>query len=262
MTLRAVLLALWLLALAGSARAEGPADYAFAQDPGARVPADAAFTESDGRAVRFGDLLGHRPVVLALGYFHCPMLCSVVRDDMLDALSRSGMRAGADYDVAVVSIDPTETMADAARAEAEDAGRYAASGTAPEGWHFLVGEPAAVASLAAAVGFRSRYDVHLKQFLHPAGLVVLTAEGRVSGYVLGAGYRAGDLRSAVALASGGGIARAALPLLLLCFHFDAETGRYAREVITGLRLAGIVTILAIAGTVVLAMRADRRGTRA
>lgn len=262
MTLRAVLIALWLVALAGSARAEAPADYAFAQDPGALVPADAAFTESDGRAVRFGDLLGRRPVILALGYFHCPMLCSVVRDDLLEALSRSGIRAGADYDVAVVSIDPAETRADAARAEAEDAGRHAASGTRLAGWHFLVGEPAAVASLAAAVGFRSRYDVHLKQFLHPAGLVVLTPEGRVSGYVLGAGYRAGDLRSAVTLASAGGIARAALPLLLLCFHFDAETGRYSLEVIKVLRLAGIVTILAIGGTVVLAMRADRRGTRA
>ena len=266
MTLPAALLALWLLALAGSARAEGSADYAFAQDPGALVPAGAAFIETDGRAIRFGDLLGRRPVILALGYFHCPMLCSVVRDDMLDALSRSGMRAGTDYDVAVVSIDPAETRADAARAEAEDAGRYAAPGTAPgtapDGWHFLVGEQASVASLAAAVGFRSRFDVHLKQFLHPAGLVVLTPEGRVSGYVLGAGYRAGDLRSAVALASGGGIARAALPLLLLCFHFDAETGRYSLEVMKVLRLAGIVTILAIGGTVVLAMRADRRRSRA
>ena len=266
MTLRAAPLALWLLALAGSARADAPADYAFAQDPGARVPAGAALTASDGRAIRFGDLLGRRPVILALGYFHCPMLCSVVRDDMFEALSRSGMRAGADYDVAIVSIDPAETRADAARSEAEDAERYgapgAAPGTTPEGWHFLVGEETEVASLAAAVGFRSRYDVHLKQFLHPAGLVVLTPEGRVSGYVLGAGYRPGDLRSAVALASGGGIARAALPLLLLCFHFDAETGRYSLEVIKVLRLAGIVTILAIGGTVILAMRADRRRTRA
>lgn len=266
MHLRALLLAFALSMLPPPARADEPSDYAFVQRPGALVPADTVFTEADGRSVRFGDILGRRPLVLALGYFHCPMLCSVVRDDMLEALSHTGLRAGADYDIAVVSIDASETRADAARAEADDAARYPAVAgadlTAPAGWHFLVGDPGAVASLAESVGFRSRYDVHLKQFLHPAGLVVLTQEGRVSGYVLGAGYHAGDLRGAVALASSGGIARAAMPLLLLCFHFDAATGRYSLAVMKVLRLAGIVTVLAIGGTVLLAVRADRRGTRA
>lgn len=269
MTLRALLIAWSMLAALVAARAQGsaddPADYAFAQSAGAAVPAQAPFTEADGRTIRFGDLLGRRPVILALGYFHCPMLCSLVRDDLFEALSHAGLRAGADYDAAVVSIDPGETRADAAQAEADDATRYpAAAGgeaEAPKGWHFLVGDPGAVASLASAVGFKSRYDVHLKQFLHPAGLVVLTPEGRVSGYLLGAGYHAGDLRTAVTVAATGGIAKAALPLLLLCFHFDAVTGRYSLEVMKLLRLAGVVTILTIGGTLLLAFRGERRRSR-
>lgn len=265
MKLRALLIVCSLLAVSLAARAEEPADYAFAQAPGAAVPAGAMFTESDGRRIRFGDLAGHRPVVLALGYFHCPMLCSIVRDDMLEALSHTGMKAGADYDLAVVSIDPAETVRDAATAEAEDAARYPAvaqgSADRPDGWHFLVGDKDGVAALATAVGFKSRYDVHLKQFLHPAGLVVLTPEGRVSGYLLGAGYHAGDFKSAVTVASGGGIARAALPLLLLCFHFDAATGRYSLEVMKLLRLAGILTVLTIGGALLLAFRGERRRSR-
>ncbi len=252
-----------LLAASPAARADDMSDYAFEQRPGAAVPASSIFTEADGRTIAFGQIFGRRPIVLALGYFHCPSLCSVVRDDLLDALSHAGLRAGADYDLVSLSIDPSETRADAAAAEADDAARYpvAAGGeSAPSGWHFLTGDAAAVAAVASAVGFKSRYDEHLKQFLHPAGVAVLTPEGRVSGYVLGVGYHAGDLRTAVTVASTGGIARAALPLLLLCFHFDAETGRYSLSVMKVLRAAGVVTVLAIGGTMLLAFRRERYRT--
>jgi len=265
MKLGMTLFALLMLAATLTARAEDQGDYAFVQNPGAVVPADAVLTEADGRHLRFGDLYGKRPIILALGYFHCPSLCSVVRDDMLEALSHAGMEAGVDYDLAVLSIDPAETRADAAAAEADDAERYpgAAGGGkgAPMGWHFLVGDAGALAAVTGAVGFKSRYDVHLKQFLHPAGLVVLTPEGRVSGYVLGAGYHAGDLRAAVTVASAGGIAKAALPLLLICFHFDAATGRYTLAVMKVLRLAGIVTVAVIGTVLLLAFRGERRKTR-
>lgn len=245
-----------------AARADAPGDYAFAQSPGTALPAGAGFREADGHPLRLGDLFGRRPVLLALGYFHCPFLCSVVRDDLLEALAKTDLRAGVDYDLALVSIDPDETTADAAAAEADDAARYGvASGGATPGWHFLVGDAESVAAVADAVGFRSRYDVHLKQFLHPAGLVIVTPEGRVSGYVLGVGYHAGDLRTAVTLASTGGIAKAAVPLLLLCFHFDAATGRYTLAVMKVLRLAGYVTVLTIGTVLLLAFLRERRNLR-
>ena len=258
---------LWVVMLPFAARADEPGDYAFVQNPGGSVPADAAFVSSEGHTLPLGRLFGQRPIILALGYFHCPSLCSVVRDDLLDVLSHTGMTAGRDYDFVTISIDPAETPADAASAEADDAARYPAaeepgSGhVGRAGWHFLVGDAAAVAGVADAVGFRSRYDVHLKQFLHPAGLVVLTPDGRVSSYVLGAGYHAGDLRTAVAIASTGGIGKAALPLLLLCFHFDAATGRYTLAIMKVIRLAGFVTVLTIATVLLLAFRRERRKLR-
>ncbi|HEX4769103.1 MAG TPA: SCO family protein [Lichenihabitans sp.] len=255
--IRALALLLVLLFGAPAAQAGDAQDFAFEQKAGATVPGDIALTEADGRQVRLGDVTGARPAILALGYFHCPSLCSVVRDDLLDALSHTGLEAGADYDLLVVSIDPTETPEDAANAKADDMDRYPAAGAA-RGWHFLCGNAAATGALAAAVGFKSRYDVHLKQFLHPAGLVVLTPQRRVSGYVLGVGYHAGDIRTAVTVASTGGIAKAALPLLLLCFHYDATTGRYSLAIVKILRLAGILTILVIGGTVWLAARHGRR----
>ena len=249
-----------LLALLPQSRAEDPGDYAFQQRPGASLSADAMFTEADGRRIRLGDLFGQRPLVLALGYFHCPSLCSVVRDDLLEALSHTGMTPHTDYDLLVVSIDPRETPSDAAAAAADDEARYPAPG-ADRGWHFLVGDPGAVEAVTRAVGFKSRYDLHLKQFLHPAGLVVLTPDGRVSGYVLGVGYHPGDVRAAVTMASGGGIAKAALPLLLLCFHYDAATGRYSLAIMKVLRLAAVLTVATIGVVLLLAFRRERRNAR-
>ena len=242
------------------AAAEDPADFAFIQRSGAYLDPAVPLTEADGTSRHLGDLLGHHPLILALGYFHCPSLCSVVRDDLLEALSHTGLTAGADYDLLVVSIDAAETTKDAAEVLSDNRTRYPLPG-ADRGWHYLIGPPAAVQSIADAVGFKSRYDVHLKQFLHPAGLVFLTPDGRVSGYVLGAGYRPGDVRTAVTLASTGGIAKAAIPLLLLCFHYDAATGRYTLAVMKVLRLGGILTVLTIGGTLLLAFRRERRNAR-
>ena len=79
--------------------------------------------------------------------------------------------------------------------------------------------------------------------------------------MLGVGYHAGDVRTAVTLASTGGIAKAAVPLLLLCFHFDAATGRYTLAVMKVLRLAGYVTVLTIGTVLLLAFYRERRNVR-
>jgi protein SCO1 len=109
-----------------------------------------------------------------------------------------------------------------------------------------------------SVGFRARFDPALRQFLHPAGLVILTAQGAVSSYLLGVGYRPGDLRAAVTRAGEGGLAKAALPVLLLCFHYDPVTGRYTLAVTRLLQLAAGITVLTLGGTIALALRRERR----
>ena len=165
----------------------------FAQHPGAAIPLDAGFVDHTGRRVTLGSLLGGRPAVLLLGYFQCPSLCGIVRDDALNALAHTGLDTPGDYSVFDISIDPREGVADAAAARADDLARYAVPG-AEAGWHFLIGDSTAVAQ---AVGFRSRWDAGLQQYMHPTGMVVLTPAGTVSAYALGVGYPAEELRGAL-----------------------------------------------------------------
>ncbi len=252
---------LWVGLASSAALSEGVidgADYAFVQKQGSALPGGLQLRDASGRTQELDAVFGRAPVILALGYFHCPSLCGVVRNDLFEALAKSGLRGPADYELVAISIDPAETPADAAAALADDRDRYPMPGS-DRAWHFLTGDAAAVAAVEEAVGFRSRYDVHLRQFLHPAGIVVLTPDRRVSGYVLGVGYSAGDIATAVTLAQSGALAAAASPILLLCFDHDATTGRYSLAIMKVLRLGGLLTLLIIAGMVLLIWRKDRRG---
>lgn len=240
--LAARVLAAWALAAAPACAAAPLNDLEWEQHPGAPVPMDAPFTAADGAGTTLRQAAGGLPLVLAPGYYRCPNLCGIVRQDLADALDRSGLHAGRDYQVAVLSIDPSEGPADAAAVK--DAGF---------GWRLLTGPADAV---GGAIGFRTRFDEAQQQFIHPAGVAVLSPSGLVSGYVLGVGYDPGALRSAILLARDGGQA-AANPVLLLCFHYDPATGRYTLAVERLVRIGGTLTALGL-GTMLWLTHRPRR----
>jgi protein SCO1/2 len=241
-----------------AAPAFDPAALAYHERIGQRVPMDAEFRDADGRAVKLAALSRGMPLVLIPAYFRCTNLCGVVRASFYGALRSGGLQAGRDFAVAVLSIDPTETRGDAHAAQTGDAAAFGAA--AGGGWNYLTGSPAAVAAVMDAVGFRYRRDTATRQFVHPAGLVFLSPEGVVSSYLLGVGFRSAQIRSALQRAAAGRVGVEDSPLLLLCFHFDETTGHYSLAIMKLVRLAAILTLIAIAGTVLWLSR--RRGGRA
>jgi protein SCO1 len=230
--------------------------FAYQQRPGSQLPLDAVFRDETGRSLRLAEITGGKSLILALVYFNCPNLCGIVRTDLFDALSKTGMTAGRDYALIALSIDPSETPRDAKAAKADDTARYPLPG-AEAGWHFLTASPEAMQAVADAVGFRDKFDPQLKQFVHPAGIVFVTPKGVVSSYLLGVGYAPTDVRLGVTRADLGTIAAAALPVMLLCYHYDPQTGRYTLSILKLLRLAAVITVLTIAGMLYLAFRRER-----
>lgn len=248
-----------LLVLAAPlARADDtPSLYDWQQHPGATLPLDAAVRDETGRTLTLAEFFHGVPVILDLGYFNCPSLCGIVRANLFDALDRTGLRAGRDFELASLSIDPRETPADAGSAKARDLAAWPHVDRGP--LHYLTSTQGTIDAVTSAVGFRADYDPRYRQFLHPTGLVFLTGSGTVSGYLLGVGYDAGDLRTGLIRARSGGIARAALPILLLCFHFDANTGRYTLVIMKLLRLMGALTIVTLIGMFLVLHRHRVRG---
>jgi protein SCO1 len=254
---RLLLFVLLLLARPAWAVSNDLSIYSYQQELGAHLPLDAPFTDEAGHARTLADMIAGRPTILALGYFRCPNLCGVVRDDMFSALSRANIVAGHDYSLVVMSIDTTENASDAAQARRDDLSRYGAPG-AEENWRFVTGKAPELDAIERGVGFRSRFDPALKQFIHPAGLVFLTPAGVVSGYLLGVGYQPADIEHALAVAGRGRIADAVSPVLLICFHFDPTTGRYTLAIWKLVQIGCALTVVVLGGTIWLALRRERR----
>ncbi len=226
---------------------------AYDERPGARLPVHERFIDADGRAVSIEQLARGLPVLLIPAYFHCPNLCGVVRASLFHALASTDAVAGRDYSLLALSIAPAETPSDARAARARDLAAFPLRGGST-GWHYLTGTPAQVGAVLHAIGFKDRPSGVEGQYLHPAGLVALTPAGTVSSYLLGVGYTPVAVRSALARAGAGRIAAASEPLLLLCFHYDALTGRYSLEILKVLRLAALLCVLTLGGMLVLLWR--------
>ncbi|HEX4046607.1 MAG TPA: SCO family protein [Elusimicrobiota bacterium] len=237
-------------AAAGTAASQNKilAQVGFDQNLGTSVPLDAPFRDASGRTVRLRGLLQGKPAVLALVYYKCPMLCTETLNGLVRALRAISFDAGRQYDVVVVSFDPRETPALAAAKKTLYVERYGRAGGA-RGWSFLTGGEPSIRRLAGAAGFRYAYDPELDQYAHATGLVVLTPAGRISRYLYGVEYAAGDLRLALVEASAGTIGTPVDQLLLYCYHYDPLTGKYGLVVTRALRVAGVLTVLLIGGLI-------------
>jgi protein SCO1 len=219
------------------------AGVGFEQRNGAAAPLDAPLRDDDGKILRLSDIIGGRPLILTLGYFRCASLCGLVRANLLKALEEAQLVPGRDFSFAALSIDATETAEEARTIKWKELEPYRTFEA--QNLHFLTGDGGAVNGLAEAVGFRSR-AVRATSFAHPLGLVFVSPSGVISSYMLGIAYRPEDVRLALQQAAAGDIVRPALPLLSLCYDFDAVTGRYTLAVMKVLR-----TVSALAGAVAL-----------
>ncbi len=140
-----------------------PPQTAITQHLDVALPLDLRFVDAAGRDVRLADYFtDRRPVVLVLGYYRCPNLCGLTMHGVLEALDASGL-ARRDYRIVGVSIDPSETPADAQARQRVDLAYAAAlrserAPAGPLGLDLLVGSQASIAALAERVGYAYRLD--------------------------------------------------------------------------------------------------------
>ena len=227
------------------------------QKPNAQLPLDTEFTDEHGATVTLKQYFGQRPVVLALVYYGCPMLCTQVLNGLAGSLQGMSYTVGQEYDVLVVSFDPGETPAMAADRKKDFLRRYIRDAN-PANVHFLTGRDASIRAVTSAVGFRYAYDKAIDQYAHPAAITVLTADGRVSRYLYGVEFAPRDLKLALVEASEGRIGTVVEQALLFCYHYDPESGKYGFVIMNVVRAAGALTVILLAGSIFVALRRERR----
>lgn len=241
--------AILFFVFAGSLFALTPGDLSrvkFEQHPGQQISRDLIFRDETGRSLKFGALFGNRPVIFVPGYYHCPMLCTLINDGLINALQNLRASVGTDFDVVELSIDPNETAAAAAERKALYVRRYGRSGAAA-GWHCLTGNSDAIRQLTDEAGYRYAYDPEIKQYAHPSGVIVLTPDGKISRYVFGVTFNSTELRDALAAAREGKSGSVVSQILLLCYHYNPITGKYGALILSALRFAsaGFVVLMAL-----------------
>jgi protein SCO1 len=232
-------------AWAGGGGPENPLDkVGFDQRLNAQVPLDLPFHDEAGATVRLGDYFGQKPVVMVLAYYQCPNLCTLALTQLVETLRKLAFDVGDQFNVVTVSIDPTETPALATAKKASYLKRYGRPGGAA-GWHFLTGEQASIQQLAQAIGFRYAYDAEQHQYAHPTGSIVLTPQGRISRYFYGIEYSSTDMRLGLVEASADKIGSPVDLVLLRCYHYDPQTGKYDLVIMDVVRLAALATVVLV-----------------
>lgn len=231
------------------------------QKLGDALPLDLPFVDEAGQAVRLGDYFGNKPVALLLVYYECPSLCNQVLNGVTGALKAVAFDVSDEFDVVVISIDPTETPALAAKKKQSYLNLYGRPQSAG-GWHFLTGAQEAIEPLAGAVGFRYAYDENTGQYAHAAAVFVATPAGKLSHYLFGIEYSPNDLRLALVEAADGRIGSVVDQVMLLCFKYDMASGKYGWAITRSVQTAGVVTVVAMGLAITYWLRRERRGTLA
>ncbi|MBZ9918672.1 MULTISPECIES: SCO family protein [unclassified Mesorhizobium] len=244
---RLVLPLVLLAAMTASVRARP----VFEPQIGAQLSLDTVFREASGGRQTLSGILGGRPALLIFGYDKCPNLCGVTQQAVASDLNKTGLDP-ATYHALFVSIDASETVADAASIQAE-VGRSAGQ-AGLSAWRFLTSEDGAGAALAAEAGITFDRRDRISQYVHPIAVIALTPQGRIAQVLPALSFEPRDLRLALVEASAGRLGSIADHIFLLCAGFDASKGQYTPAVRAVVKVTGMATLLGLGATILVLSR--------
>ncbi|MGB9465582.1 MAG: SCO family protein [Candidatus Acidiferrum sp.] len=221
----------------------------------AHLPLDLAFRDETGRSVQLRDYFTQKPVLLALVYYGCPMLCDQLEQGVVGTLRMLSFNPGRDYEVVFVSFDPRETP-DMAAQKKESAMTHFRRPETASGWHFLTGSKESIDALTKGANFRYSFDEKSNLFAHASGIMLLTPDGRISRYFYGIEFPSRDVRLGLVDASAGKIGTPIDHILLYCYHYDPSSARYSASILKLIRVGGVLTILCLVAGMLIFRRRD------
>lgn len=224
---------------------------------GNTIPRDLVMQNSSGDSVRLGDFLDDKPILLTPVYYRCPMLCGMELNGLVTCLRAMKLDVGKDFEIVTYSIDHREDSRLAAEKKQSYLKKYGRPNSGA-GWHWLTGSEEAIERLNECIGFQSRYDPETGQYAHAAGIVVVTPEGRISRYLYGVEFAPRDLRLSLVEASQNELSDLTDRVLLLCYAYDPTRGTYGLAIYRTIRIAGLLTVIVIAGIIARFLLRDRR----
>lgn len=180
-----------------------------------------------------------KPTVICLVYYECPGICSPLLNGLAEVIEKSDLVLGTDYQVFTISFNPVETPP-LAQKKKNTYTKLVTHGDTKTGWKFFTGDSTNINKLLNEVGFKVKKEG--KEFIHPASLIMLSPESKVTRYLYGSTYFLPfDLKMSVVEAAQGKSGPTINKVLNYCFSYDPEGKKY------------VFNVTKISGTIILLM---------
>lgn len=180
-----------------------------------------------------------KPTILVLVYYECPGICSPLLNGLAEAMEKADIELGTDYQVFTVSFNHKENPL-LARKKKSTYSKLLTHGDTDKSWRFFTGDSLTIDRLLDQVGFKVKQEG--KDFIHPASLIVLSPDGKITRYLHGSTYFLPfDLKMAVVEAAAGRSGPTINKMLQYCFSYDPAGKKY------------VFNVTKVSGTIILLM---------
>ena len=249
-----VIVSLFLNDVYGHETTGGQQEIAINEKLGTRVPLDTPFYNEKGETVTLKEFV-NKPTVIAPVYLSCNNTCPLLLMGLADAIEKSKLRPGKDYQVLAVSFDEKDTPEIAS----EKKPGYLKATNIPfpdDAWRFLTGSAESIQKFTQAVGFQ--YKKEDKGFSHPVTLIFLSPDGKIVRYLYGVTFLPFEFELAITEAAQGTPVSIARRALMYCMSYDAQGKRYVFNTLKVVATLMVVTIVSFFIYLVVTSRKYRR----
>jgi protein SCO1/2 len=165
-----------------------------------------------------------KPTIISLVYYECPGICSPLLNGLAEAMEKTDVIVGEDYQVYTISFSHTEEPP-LARKKKRTYQKLVTQGNTAEYWKFFTGDSSNIARLLKDVGFAVKKEG--KEYIHPGTLIVLSPNGKITRYLYGSTYFLPfDIKMAVVEAAQGKSGPTINKVLNYCFSYDPAGKKY------------------------------------
>jgi len=214
---------------------------------GDHIDLDLIFSDDSGKTGTLRAILDpSKPTILAPVYYECPRLCTLTQEGLLKSINKLELDLGKDYQIISVSFNYKESSNLAAeRSKAYRNGLNDKISPSSSSWKFLVGEKEQVEGLMTQIGFNYEFDQG--EYMHAAGLVIISPSGLISRYLFGIEFPENDLKLALIEAGEGKVGSFFSKAMMFCFRYDHLKGQYTFAIWNLIRVVSIAFVIVLAG---------------
>lgn len=211
------------------------------------LPPNISLIDESGNSVLLKNIID-KPTVISFVYYECPGLCSPLLEGVAQVISRTSLDLGTEYQVLTISFDSSEGTELAVGKKASYS-KLVDNKDVKNGWKYFTADQENIDQLLNSFGYKVKKEG--EEYIHPAAIMVVSPEGKITRYLHGTYFLPFDLKMAVVEAQEGKSGPTINKVLQFCFSYDAEGKKYVFNItkISGSLI--ILLALALFGTLVI-----------